>query len=90
MSKRHKPSARTRLADYQLIDRGRGSFETVTPLGSSRFDFQNRGPMRPGKTEQDFMKPSDRPRVIAATARVNYPNHLRGDRAPATAERRAA
>lgn len=86
---KRKPSLKSLRHNNQLMDRGRGSFETVTPLGVSRFEMQKSGPLHPGKTEQDFMPPSERPRVIAAKARVELPNHLRGDRAPA-AGRRAA
>jgi hypothetical protein len=34
------------------FDPNRGAFEPVTPRGQSRFQMQNRGVMRPGKTRR--------------------------------------
>lgn len=56
---------------YRTHDGTRGmDYQPQTPPGSTRLEMQNRGPFRPGKTQQDYMPVSARPRVQAAQARL--------------------
>lgn len=53
------------LAECQQIDPQRGAYRPQTPRGKTRYEMQNRGPLRPNKTYEDRMPRDKRPRVEA-------------------------